>query len=176
MGHQVKRNEIAVEVKNAMIDFIERCLRERWDNTKAQEAMHNIYDNFCKLLPSSIAFNKGLTTPKAAIGFLRCEKGAGMHARAAIYYNQLIKHLGISDKYTQINPGDKVRYYHVKANKYDRDIIGFGDKYPSEFDDIFQINYSKMFEKMVVKSLESIFECHGWRQFDPDYDNSLFDF
>ncbi len=101
-----------------------------------------------------IAYIKGYNTEKAIEGFLKSEKGSGAHVRASHYYNQLLEKMNIKSKYEPTQLGDKVRFVYIKnSNKYNIDVIGYKNTYPTEFDDIFNINYKKMFNKTILKPL-----------------------
>ena len=61
-----------------------------------------MYDYFCNMSVKDISYIKNLGTPKRMEGFLTAEKGAGAHAKAAEFYNQIITKLKLDNKYEQI--------------------------------------------------------------------------
>ena len=174
MGVEVKRNKIPMPVKTLMKDFIEDSVREHWTSTDANIRMKEIWETYLTFKPSDVANIQGLSTAKKSTGFMTCEKGAGVHARSAIYYNHFIKRHSLGDRYNPIMQGDKVRYYYVKKNQYGIDVIGYNDKYPEEYDNLFQMNYDIMFQKQFLKGVEGIFDVCNWTRFDPDFCEDLF--
>ncbi len=77
-----------------------------------------------------------------------------VHAKSAYFYNQLLEKLGTGNKYEEISSGDKVRFMYVETpNKYGLQSIGFKYEYPEEFEEIFKIDYEKMFDKILYQSI-----------------------
>jgi len=138
-------------------------LVERWDANKYSEELHKIWETFITLTYDDVAFNKGYNTEKETAGFLRAGKGAGAHARAVIYYNQLIEKFGLLNKYDKIPVGSNMSYVYInKNNPYGIDVIAWTDEFPEEFKGLFQINYKTMFSKVVLGPLKRVIEINRW--------------
>lgn len=151
VGVEIKKTEIPLTVRNMLAYLVETSFKEVWNEAKYTEELRKLWIQYQKLSPIEVAYFKGLNKEKSFEGFMTPERGAQVHARAAIYYNQLIKELKISYKYESLRQGDRLRYLWLKANNdYNLDAIGFKDVYPKEFESIFIIDYEKMFKKMIM--------------------------
>lgn len=166
-GISVKKNEIAPTVKNSLREVFERSVLERWTNEQYFDYISKLWEKFKTLNFDEISFYKGFYSNKMPTGFLENRKGATAVNKAVNYYHQLLKTLKIDDKYPQLVPGNKVRFCYTKKNSFGIESVAFGDIFPKEFEDIFTINYTKMFQKQVIKPLEQYCELRGWNQFNP---------
>ena len=169
-GVDIAKNELPQKIKDLLKKLVENMMRNKWrGNEHIQPEIMKIYETYSTLDINDIGFIKNLSTPKEATGFLTMEKGAGVHARAAEAYNQLIEHLKITDKHEKINKGDRFHYIYVKTNnKYGLDCIAWKDKYPKEFEQIFELDMDTMFDKTIVSPLKKFLECHNATYFDPN--------
>ena len=167
-GVDIKRNELPIKIKDSLKHIIFTSLTERWEPIDYSNAIKKVWDDFNSLSADDIAFNKGYTTEKQTTGFLRAEKGTLAHARAAIYYNQILDNLNLGNKYDKIEVGDKVRFaFLLKTNPYGVDVIAWKDEWPKEFDGVFTIDYQIMFEKVVLGPLKRIIEINRWTTLHP---------
>lgn len=168
-GVDIAKNELPQKIKDLLTVLVENMIRNKWrGNTEIQAEIMKIYNQYSSLDINDIGFIKNLSTPKEVKGFLKMEKGTGVHARAAEAYNQLIQQLGITSKYETINRNDRFHYVYVKTNnKYNLDCIAWKDKYPNEFKKIFEVNYDEMFDKTVVAPLKKFLTNHNATYFDP---------
>ena len=167
-GVDVKKNELPKSIKDLLGSCVEGMIKEDWDNSRFQEEIRKIWDIYIKMPISDIAYIKNLNTPKESTGFLTLEKGAGVHARGAEYYNQLIKSMNLEGKYELIRTSDRFHYFYVKENnKYGINVIAFKDRYPKEFEKIFTPDIEKMFDKTVMSPLKGFIANHKFANFDP---------
>ena len=169
-GVDVAKNELPQRLKDLLKQLVENMMRNKWrGNDYIQPALLKMYDEFSSLDLNDIGFIKNLSTPKEATGFLKMEKGAGVHARAAEAYNQLIDNLNLNSKYEKIRQSDRFHYIYVKkGNKYNQDCIAWKDKYPKEFKKIFEPDINRMFDKTIVSPLKKFLETHAASYFDPN--------
>lgn len=169
-GVDIAKNELPQKIKDLLKNLVENMMRNKWrGNEHIQPEIMKIYEEYASFSIDDIGFIKNLSTPKEATGFLTMEKGAGVHARAAEAYNQLIEHLKITNKHDKINKGDRFHYIYVKSsNKYGLDSIAWKDRYPKEFSEIFEVDIDTMFDKTVVSPLKKFLECHNATYFDPN--------
>lgn len=101
-------------------------------------------------------------------GFTTC-KGMPSHVKAAYYHDLILDKLDISSNYEKFRSGDKVKMVYLKQpNKFGIDIIGFKSKYPVEFNDELQIDYEKMFNKIMYAAIERFYEAVGWKLRKPN--------
>lgn len=95
-------------------------------------------------------------------GFTIASKTPG-HVKAAHFHNLLVDSLGLASKYPKFKSGDKVKTVYLKTpNKYGIDIIGFKGNYPTEFENIFEVDYEKMFNKIFFSAIERFYESVNW--------------
>lgn len=168
-GVDIKKNELPESIKKLLEDCVQGLIEFNWDNSTYQSKIKEIYNIFENLEIKDMAYIKNLNTPKEATGFLNMEKGAGAHARAAEYYNQIIKELKLTYKYEEIHRGDRFQYVYIKpGNRFGINVIGFKDRWPTEFDEIFEVDRIKMFEKECLAPMKTIEENHKFSTFNPN--------
>lgn len=167
-GVQIKKNEIPNSIKKLLKECVQGLIEEDWDNNKFQNKIREMYDIFNTMSIQDISYIKNLGTLKKVEGFLTLEKGSGAHVKAAEFYNQIIKELGITNKYEEIRQYDRFHYFYIKnTNKYGINVIGYKDRYPKEFNDLFQVDRDKMFEKAVLAPFKGIIKNHHYSTFNP---------
>ena len=168
VGVEIKKNELPNTIKKLLQEAVEGLIEFDWDNNKFQNKIRQMYDYFCNMSIKDISYIKNLGTPKKMEGFLAAEKGAGAHAKAAQFYNQIITKLGLDNKYEQIRQFDRFHYIYIKENnKFGINVIGFKDRYPKEFEKLFEVDRDKMFDKTVLSPLKHIISNHKFGVFDP---------
>lgn len=147
------------------------------DKNKADEKFFKSYDAFFGMPINDIAVRSNIKVLKdyASSGF-NTEKGCPRHVKWSVYHNEMIKKLGLENKYPLIEEGKKIKLVYVKPNKYNIDGIAYTDNFPSEFN--LEIDRETMFEKCVVKCLTPIFEALKWNVPNPkkQYEFSVEDF
>jgi DNA polymerase elongation subunit (family B) len=90
-------------------------------------------------------------------------KGMPSHLKAAYFHDLIMEKNNLASKYDKFKTGDKVRIVYVKKpNKYNIDVIGFKDTFPEEFNNIFQVDYEKMFSKIFHSAIERFYDAVGW--------------
>ena len=176
-GIELKKGNIPSAVKKYLNDIYTGVLTKNWNSSTYKDYLNSAYDEFCGLTEDQIAWWKGYNTKRESDGFLHMKKmyneetgrsiGDTAISSACTYYNQLLQHLKIGSKYSEILLGDKVRFFYVKPqNKYGLKYIAFKDgEYPEEFKPIFQIDYDVMFDKMVVSTLKNFCIATGFPTF-----------
>jgi len=167
-GVDVKKNEIPETIKDILRDIIEGGMKEDWDTTKYREVLSCAWDKFKEITnPYEMAYIKNYSTAKQMNGFMKAGKGAQTHARASMYYNQLIKKLNLTTTYEEIAVGDRMRFFMIKPNELGINTIGFKNQYPKEFKELFSIDYELMFEKIVLSPLKRFETNHRWTPIVP---------
>lgn len=94
-------------------------------------------------------------------------KGTPAHAKAAIAYNDLLKHYKTAFKYSPIRDGDKIRWCYLKTNPFGLNAVGFmGYNDPKEITDFIKtyIDYDKIFERELEKKLQDFYTALNWGQ------------
>jgi DNA polymerase elongation subunit (family B) len=96
-------------------------------------------------------------------------KGMPAHVKAAYFHDILLDKLDISQKYQKFKSGEKVKSVYLKLpNKYGINMIGFKGKYPEEFKEVFEIDYEKMFDKLLYSSIEEFYNSVNWKLRKPN--------
>lgn len=169
-GNEIKKSEIPAGIKVHLKYVYEKSLCDKWKSSKYASEIRRIWDEYEKLDIEDVATFKGYGSEKTMDGFLEASKGTGGHAKASLFYNQLLDDMDICGKYDKIRIGDKVRVCNIsKNNKYGIDVIAWPahGKYPKEFEDVFDIDRRVMFNKTVLSPLNIVIELNGWSNVDP---------
>ena len=104
----------------------------------------------------------GFTVPKG-------KPAVPNHVKAAYLHNVMLDELDIASKYEKFKSGDKVKKVYVKIpNRYGIDVIGFKSTYPTEFSEIFDIDYERMFDKLIYNAIEAFFKSVNWKLRKPN--------
>jgi hypothetical protein len=93
---------------------------------------------------------------------LKFHKGMTANAKAALSYNYLIRKENLL--LTPITNASKFRMVYVNPNnKYNIDTIAYVENYPEEFNNLFTIDYDKLFEKSFLPVIEKMFDILKWK-------------
>ena len=130
-----------------VIEFIDKCRSD-----------------FRKLPPESIAF------PRTASDVRKYRshsdiyaKGTPIHIRGALLFNHYIKEKNLTNKYSLIGNGEKVKFIYLKKPNIIREnIISFIQDFPTELGLDKYIDYELQFEKSFLEPLKSILDAIGW--------------
>jgi DNA polymerase elongation subunit (family B) len=91
-------------------------------------------------------------------------KGTPIHARGALLFNHYIKEKKLTNKYSLINNGEKIKYcYLKKPNPIYENVISFIQDFPKELGIDRYIDYDLQFEKSFLEPLKSILDAIGWK-------------
>ena len=121
-------------------------------------------DEFKKLPPEQIAF------PRSASDVRKYQSSSSIyahktpiHIRGALLFNHYIKEKKLTNKYSLINNGEKVRYIFLKKpNIIQENVISFIQDFPKELGLDKYIDYELQFEKSFIDPLKSILDAIGW--------------
>lgn len=91
-------------------------------------------------------------------------KGTPVHVKAALNYNDLLKHNKLQD-FMPMSNGDKIKWAYLKPNPYGFDTIaikGFED--PEEITEFLgqYIDKNQIFESALLGKLQGLYDCLGW--------------
>lgn len=93
------------------------------------------------------------------------EKGTPAHVKAAIAYNDCLKHFNAPFKYEPMKNGDKVKWVYLKNNPLSLDGLAFtGFNDPPEVLEFITtyIDHNKIFERELKGKLQDFFTAVGW--------------
>ena len=131
-----------------VIEFIDKCRSD-----------------FRKLPPEQIAF------PRTASDVRKYRshsdiyaKGTPIHIRGALLFNHYIKEKNLTNKYSLIGNGEKIKFIYLKKpNIIQENIISFIQDFPTELGLDKYIDYELQFEKSFLEPLKSILDAIGWK-------------
>jgi DNA polymerase elongation subunit (family B) len=130
----------------------------------------NDYDLMDISLPSGV---KGITkytkkNTKHGFGgksmFTEMEKGAPVHVKASVIYNDLLKHFKTTN-HEQIRNSSKIKWVYLKDNPFNIDAIAYkGYDDPKEIMDFINqyVDRDKLFDKALKKKIELFYESMKW--------------
>jgi DNA polymerase elongation subunit (family B) len=133
--------------EDEVIDFIENARKE-----------------FRKLPPEQISF------PRSASDVQKYKsssdiyiKGTPIHVRGALLFNHYIKENKLTNKYSLIQNGEKVKFIYLKKpNIIHENVISFIQEFPKELNLDKYIDYELQFEKAFLEPLKIILDSIGW--------------
>jgi hypothetical protein len=128
------------------------------------EYIDNCRTKFRKLPPEQIAF------PRTASDVRKYRsqsdiymKGTPIHVRGALLFNHYIKEKNLTNKYSLIGNGEKIKFIYLKKpNIIQENIISFIQDFPTELGLDKYIDYELQFEKSFVEPLKAILDAIGW--------------
>ena len=131
-----------------VINFIDKCRTE-----------------FKKLPPEEIAF------PRTASDVRKYHSSSTIyahktpiHIRGALLFNHYVKEKKLTNKYSLIGNGEKIKFIYLKKpNIIQENIISFIQDFPKELGLDKYIDYELQFEKSFVEPLKSILDAIGWK-------------
>ena len=130
-----------------VIDFIDKCR-----------------DEFKKLPPEQIAF------PRTASDVRKYQsssdiyvKGTPIHVRGALLFNYYVKDKKLTNKYSLIGNGEKIKFLYLKKpNIIQENVVSFIQDFPHELGLDKYIDYELQFQKSFVEPLKPILDAIGW--------------
>ena len=157
--------------------YIKECLNIIMSGTE-DELIEFIADKrheFSKLQPHEIAFPRtGNNISKFMDVSTLYKKGTPIHIRGCIMFNHLLRKQELTNKYSIINDGEKIRYIFLRTpNRTGGNIMSFITELPHEFDLHSMIDYDTMFQKSFIDPLQVILDTIGWQT---ERTATLFDF
>ena len=138
---------IMTKTEDDVIDFIDQC------RTK-----------FSSLPPEDISFPRTVSNVKKyrSVNAIY-EKGTPIHARGALLFNHYVKKNQLTQKYSLINNGEKIKFCYLKRpNPIQENVISFIQQFPEELNLDKYIDYDLQFEKSFLEPLKIILQSIGW--------------
>lgn len=168
-GIRIKKLGIPVQVKGFLKHvYYTTMLDVNFGERECLDYLDGVYNKLRNLSFEEIAQFSNYKTEKQAISFCQSVKGAGGVPRAVNNYNDIIKVEHLTDKYSSIQVGDEIQWVYIdKANKYGIDVIAFKGSFPVELKQIFQVDYYKMFDKLVGNTLRTFYEIMHYTPYAP---------
>jgi len=146
------------------------------DQKEMKDFIVNFRRDFELLQPEDIGFPRSVNgTGKYKDDTSIYKKGTPMHVKGALIYNHLLKQHKLEHKYPKIMNGDKIRFVHLRKNKWNANVITFVSKLPKEFDMHGLIDYEQQFNKAFMEPMRFILDAIRWR-IDASDSNTVEDF
>jgi DNA polymerase elongation subunit (family B) len=119
---------------------------------------------FNKMPPEQIAFPRGVSDVNKHKSYSTIYgKGSPIHVRGALLYNHYIKEQGLTNKYSYINNGEKIKFIYLKKPNIIREnVISFISEFPRETGLDKYIDYDLQFHKAFLDPLKVILDAIGW--------------
>ena len=137
--------------------------------TKTEDDVINFIDNcrtkFRSLPPEEISFPRTVSsvTKYRSVNAIY-EKGTPIHARGALLFNHYVKKNKLTQKYSLINNGEKIKFCYLKRpNPIQENVISFIQQFPEELKLDKYIDYDLQFEKSFLEPLKIILDSIGWQ-------------
>jgi DNA polymerase elongation subunit (family B) len=121
-------------------------------------------EEFKKLPPEQISFPRSASdVNKYKSSATIYAKGTPIHVRGALLFNHYIKQKNLTNKYSLIQNGEKVKFIYLKKpNTIHENIISFIQEFPKELNLDKYIDYDLQFEKAFLEPLKIILDAIGW--------------
>jgi len=133
--------------EDEVIDYIDACRKE-----------------FKTLPPEDIAFPRTASdVRKYSASSTIYAKGTPIHIRGALLFNHYVKQKKLTNKYSLIGNGEKVKFLYLKKpNIIQENVVSFIQDFPTELGLDKYIDYDLQFEKSFVEPLKAILDAIGW--------------
>jgi DNA polymerase elongation subunit (family B) len=121
-------------------------------------------EEFKKLPPEQVSFPRSVSdVVKYKSSSNIYSKGTPIHCRGALLFNHYIKEKKLTNKYSLIKNGEKIKFcYLKKPNIIHENVISFIQEFPKELNLDKYIDYDLQFEKSFVEPLKAILDAIGW--------------
>ncbi len=130
-----------------VIQYIDRCREE-----------------FKSLPPEDISFPRSVSdVRKYADRTTIYSKGTPIHVRGSLLFNHQIKDKKLTNKYSLIQNGEKIKFCYLKEpNPLHENVISFIQDFPKELNLDKYVDYDLQFQKSFVEPLKTILDAIGW--------------
>ena len=97
--------------------------------------------------------------------FTFLKKGAPVHVKASVRYNDLLKYFNVEKRYELIRSKDKIKWIYLRQNPLNIEAMAFkGYDDPKEIMDFINtyIDYTKIFERSLEKKIKMFYNALSW--------------
>ena len=168
-GLDVKRSSFPKAFQEIMSDVLISILRGQTEEEITEKVL-TFKKSMTELDIKNIAKNsavKNLTKymPKGKRNLFSVGKGTPAHVKAAIMYNDALKHFNAPFKHEPMRDGDKIKWVYLKENPLGLDGLGFfGYNDPKDVNNFLETytDHNKIFERELRKKLQDFYDAIGW--------------
>ena len=127
--------------------------------------IENSRKEFRRLPPEEIAFPRSVSdVNKYKSSNMIYIKGTPIHVRGALLFNYYIKKHNLTNKYSLIGNGEKIKFcYLKKPNKLHENVISFILDFPKELGIDKYVDHDLQFDKSFLEPLRIILDSIGWK-------------
>ena len=127
--------------------------------------IENSRKEFRRLPPEEIAFPRSVSdVNKYKSSNMIYIKGTPIHVRGALLFNYYIKKHNLTNKYSLIGNGEKIKFcYLKKPNKLHENVISFIQDFPKELGIDKYVDHDLQFDKSFLEPLRIILDSIGWK-------------
>ena len=121
-------------------------------------------EEFKKLPPEQVSFPRTVSN----VNKYKCstsiyQKGTPIHVRGSLLYNYYIERNNLTNKYSKIQNGEKIKFVYLKKpNSIHENVISFIQDFPKELNLDKYVDYDLQFEKSFLEPLKIILDAIGW--------------
>lgn len=133
--------------EHELIDFVQKTRKEFFNLPATEIAFPRSINDIVKYNCPSKIYKK--STP--------------IHTKGALLYNHYIKQNNLTNKYSIIQSGEKIKYVYLKVpNIIHQHVISFIQELPKELNLDKYVDYELQFEKAFLDPIQSILDIIGW--------------
>jgi DNA polymerase elongation subunit (family B) len=168
-GLDVKRSSFPKAFQKVMGDVLIDILRG-----KTEDDITNYIVSFKKDMinrnPVDLAKNSSVKNlskykVKGTKNLFQVVKGTPAHVKAAMMYNDCLRHFNAPFKYEPMKDGDKIKWIYLKNNPLGLDGLAFwGHSDPPEVQNFIKsyLDHNKIFERELQGKLQDFYDALGW--------------
>jgi len=138
---------IMTGTEDDVINYIENCRQE-----------------FRNMSPEDISFPRSVSdVDKHRSNETIYDKGTPIHCRGALLFNHYVKQKKLTNKYSLIQNGEKIKFLYLKKpNPIYENVLSFIQEWPKELGLDKYVDYDLQFEKAFLEPLKVILDSIGW--------------
>ena len=162
MGIEAVKSSTPAPCRAMIKDALKLMMNDTEENV--QKYIENCRTKFRQLPPEEIAFPRTASNvQKYKSHSMIYEKGTPIHIRGALLFNHYVKQKKLTNKYSPIGNGEKVKFLYLKKpNIIQENVISFIQDFPTELGLDKYIDYELQFDKSFVEPLRAILDAIGW--------------
>jgi DNA polymerase elongation subunit (family B) len=162
MGIEAVKSSTPAPCRAMIKDALKLIMNDTEENV--QKYIEECRTKFRSLPPEDIAF------PRTASDVRKYNssssiyvKGTPIHIRGALLFNHYVKKKKLTNKYSLIGNGEKVKFIYLKKpNIIQENVVSFIQDFPRELGLDKYVDYDLQFEKSFVEPLKAILDAIGW--------------
>ncbi len=162
MGIEAVKSSTPAPCRTMIKDALKLMMNDTEENV--QKYIEECRTKFRSLPPEDIAFPRTASdVRKYQASSTIYAKGTPIHIRGALLFNHYVKKKNLTNKYSLIGNGEKVKFIYLKKpNIIQENVVSFIQDFPSELGLDKYIDYDLQFEKSFVEPLKAILDAIGW--------------